>query len=113
MPLVKNALENRITAARQDRIGDVNYAAYILELVCNMSLEDYINKCVPDLPREDIDKLLKCLKLDAYEACYITFGEVCGLISEKWERLPKGTLPDEPLLEAMACLIPSPETEAF
>ena len=39
--------------------------------------------------------------------------EMCGLISEKWDRLPQGTFSDEPLLETMVCLVPSLETEAF
>ena len=39
--------------------------------------------------------------------------EACRLISEKWDRLPQGTFLDEPLLEAMVCLVPSLGTEAF
>lgn len=62
MPLAKNALENRIDAARKNRIGDVNYAAHVLESVCNMPLEDYFQQCVPHLQIEEIKKFLNCLK---------------------------------------------------
>lgn len=106
MTLIKNPLEKRIAAARRGQIGDINWAAHIIETVCTMYLEDYINTYVPDLPYEEMEKLLECLGLDPAVIGCIMFGEVCQMIEEKWSEAPEGELPDKSILEAAACLVP-------
>ncbi len=111
MTLVKNTLEKRIASAQRDQIGDINWAASILETMCDMTLEDYIKNCLPGIHSQNIKRLLEYLELDSFEACYITFGEVCEILSKKWAEISEGELPDESMMEMMAYLVPVKEGE--
>ena len=109
MPLERTSLEKRVSLAGEKRIGDINLMTDVLNKICGMSLENYINNFTPDMPYRCAKEIIDMLGIDSYEGAYIPFGEVCRRIRQKYDEVPEGSAPDRQLLKVMAYLVPIPQ----
>ncbi len=111
MSLEKTSLEKRVSLAGKKRIGDINLMTDVLNKICGMSLENYIDNFTPDMPYRCVEEISDMLGMDSYEWTYIPFGEVCRRIRQKYEEVPEGSAPDRQLLKVMAYLVPMWQTK--
>lgn len=111
MSLERTSLENRINSAGKNRIGDINLTTDILNIICDMYLEEYIDYFIPDMTFECVEEITDTLGIESYEAAHILFGEVCQIIRRKWEETPEGAPPDRQLLKIMSYLLPIRQEE--
>lgn len=105
----KNIFGKKSQSRGKKRIGDINLMTDVLNKICGMSLENYINNFTPDMPYRCAKEIIDILGIDSYEGAYIPFGEVCRRIRQKYEEVPEGSAPDRQLLKVMAYLVPIPQ----